>query len=94
MPTVEIVTKSKKGNQWEIANVIFETKKETIEISITPEQANWLIAILSKLSINNIKIFTLQELQENYEAAQLENFELLWDNKPMNTLYKVGLLML
>ncbi|MFY7965554.1 MAG: B12-binding domain-containing radical SAM protein, partial [Chitinophagaceae bacterium] len=31
LPTIEIVTKSKKGNQWEVANVTFETKKETIE---------------------------------------------------------------
>ena len=92
-PTCNIITKSKKGNQWEVANVTFETKRETIEISITPQQANWLLAILPKLSINNIKIYTLQEIIENYIAAGLENFELFWDNKPMNSLNRVGLLM-
>jgi radical SAM superfamily enzyme YgiQ (UPF0313 family) len=94
IPTVEIITKSKKGNQWEVANISFETKKETIEISITPEQAKWLLALLPKLSINNIKIFTLREIIEDYTNTGLEDFELFWDNKPMNTLCKVGLLML
>ncbi len=93
-PTCNIITKSKKGNQWEVANVTFETKRETVEISITPQQANCLLAILPKLSINNIKIYTLQEIIENYTEAGLEDFELFWDNKPMNTLHKVGLLML
>jgi hypothetical protein len=31
---------------------------------------------------------------ENYKAAGLEDFELFWDNKPINTLSKVGLLQL
>jgi hypothetical protein len=93
-PTCNIITKSKKGSSWEVAIVSFETKRETIEISITPQQANWLLAILPKLSINNIKIFTLKELKGDYTANGLEDFELFWDNKPMNTLYKVGLLTL
>jgi hypothetical protein len=31
---------------------------------------------------------------DSYNAAGLEDFELFWDNKPVNTLYKAGLLML
>jgi hypothetical protein len=34
----------------------------------------------------------LQEVKEDYEAAGFEDFELFWDNKPVNTLYKAGLL--
>ena len=30
--------------------------------------------------------------KESYEAAGLEDFELFWDNKPVTTLYKAGLL--
>ncbi len=92
MPTCNIITKTKKGNSWQVAQLTFETKTETIEISIDEAQANWLLAMLSKLSVNNIKIYTLQEVKDDYEQNGLEDFELFWDNKPMNTLWKVGLL--
>ena len=93
-PSLEITTKSKKGNQWEVANLSFETKKETISISVDAAQGKWLHSILPKLSIENIKQYTLQEVKEDFENFGLENFELFWDNKPINTLYKVGLLHL
>ena len=32
--------------------------------------------------------------KEDYEKSGLEDFELFWDNKPVNTLYKAGLLRL
>jgi hypothetical protein len=93
-PLVEIVTKSKKGNQWQIASLTFQTKKESINIKVSKEEGEWLADLLEKVSINNAKTFTLQEVMESYEAAGLENFELFWDNKPINTMNKVGLLRL
>ena len=93
-PSVEIFTKSKKGNQWEMCSLTFETKKETLNIKTDQAEGLWLVAILQKLSISNIKTCTLQEVKEDYEAAGLNDFELFWDNKPVNTLYKVGLLQL
>jgi hypothetical protein len=93
-PVVEYYTKSKKGNSWEMASFRFETKTETHTIHIEQVQGKWLESILPTLSVNNITTTTLQSLKENYEAAGLEDFELFWDNKPMNTLYKAGLLQL
>ena len=93
-PSVEIFTKSKKGNQWEMCSLTFETKKETLNIKTDQAEGLWLVAILQKLSISNIKTCTLQEVKEDYEAAGLNDFELFWDNKPVNTLYKAGLLQL
>jgi hypothetical protein len=93
-PTVETIIKTKKGNQWEECSLIFETKKETITIKTHKEQGLWLATMLTHLSIQNNKIFTLQQVIENYEAAGLNDFELFWDNKPVNTLYKAGLLQL
>jgi len=43
---------------------------------------------------DNGKLYSLQEVKDDYEAAGLDNFELFWDNKPVNTLYKAGLLQL
>jgi hypothetical protein len=90
----ETITKSKKGNQWELCSLTFETKKETLNIKTGLQPGLWLAAMLEKLSVSNPKIYTLQEVKAEYEAAGLEDFELFWDNKPVNTLYKAGLLQL
>jgi len=57
-------------------------------------QGQWLSDILGKLSVSRPKSLTVNDVKASYEAAGLENFELFWDNKPVNTLYKVGLLTL
>ncbi len=93
-PAIEILTKSKKGNHWEICSLTFQSKKETLNIKTDKEPGLWLAGILEKISLNNVKIYTIQELKENYETAGLADFELFWDNKPVNTLYQVGLLKL
>ena len=77
-----------------MANLTFETKKETISISVDAAQGKWLHSILPKLSVENIKQYTFQEVKEDYENFGLEDFELFWDNKPINTLFKIGLLEL
>ncbi len=94
LPSVEIISKSKKGNTWEEASLTFQTAQETINIKVDKAKGEWLCTLLPLLSINNNKLFSLQEVQANYEAAGLENFELFWDNKPVNGLSKVGLLRL
>jgi Radical SAM superfamily len=91
-PSCNYFTKTKKGNSWQVAQLSFETKTETITISIDEAQANWFLTILSKLSIYQIKMYTLQEVQKDYEQNGLEDFELFWDNKPINSLFKAGLL--
>ena len=93
-PAVEIYTKSKKGSQWEMCSLTFQGKRETLTIKVDKEQGEWLATMLGQLKIEAAKSFTLQEVKMNYEAAGLEDFELFWDNKPVNTLYKMGLLHL
>jgi hypothetical protein len=93
-PTIEISTKSKKGNTWEVASLTFQSRRETVNVKVDKEQGLWLAEILEQLSIDNVKTWTLQEVMNSYEAAGLEDFELFWDNKPVSGLYKVGLLVL
>ena len=93
-PKTEIIIKSKKGNQWELLSLTFETKKETINIKVDKEQGKWLTKILQIISVSNPKTLTLKEVKADYENAGLEDFELFWDNKPVSTLCKVGLLQL
>ena len=93
-PLLEFVTKSKKGNTWQIASLTFQTKKETVNIKVDEAQGIWLEQMLKVLSVKHLKTLTLQDVATNYTAAGFDNFELFWDNKPINTLYKVGLLRL
>lgn len=90
--SVEVVTKSKKGNQWEEAVLQLESRRGSMTIRTDKEQGLWLAAMLDKLSATNIKTYTLQEVKADYETAGLEDFELFWDNKPVNGLYKAGLI--
>jgi hypothetical protein len=93
-PQIEIITKSKKGNHWELASITFENKKSTTNIKVPKEQGEWLYEIIQLVSIHNPKRYTIQEVQYHYNKKGLEDFELFWDNKPINQLYKVGLLMI
>jgi radical SAM superfamily enzyme YgiQ (UPF0313 family) len=93
-PVVEHFTKSKKGSTWEMTSLGFHDKRAKHSISVSREQGDWLAKLLKEVSITNPKTLTLQDVMDSYAAAGLEDFELFWDNKPVNTLYKVGLLKL
>ena len=92
-PDVEIVTKSKKGEQWELASINIFSKKETINLRTDKAQGIWLAAVLAQSSVNNARMWTMAELKADFEEAGLEDFELFWENKPVNTLFKAGLLV-
>ena len=91
-PETSIVQRSKKGNQWEEMNFLFQTNKAPLNIAIDPSQGKWLLEILAALTIGVHSGMTYAAVKESYEAAGLEDFELFWDNKPVTTLYKAGLL--
>jgi len=91
-PKWEIITKSKKGAQWEMMSITFQTKKVVHTITVDPAKGAWLLALLPKLGVDQPKQLTLAQVKADYEAAGLEDFELFWDNKPVSGMYKVGLL--
>ena len=93
-PKTEVFVKSKKGTQWEVAALTFFTKKANHTVQVEPAKAAWLQAILQRLHISKPSLLTLAQVKAHYEAAGFEDFELFWDNKPVNTLYKAGLLHL
>ncbi len=94
-PSVEYFTQSKKGMQREMATLTFITKTATQQMQVLKSQADWLVPMLQKLGVGTIKTSTVKELMEDYEAATgLDDFELFWDNKPMNGMWKMGLLRL
>ena len=72
--------------------LIFQTQKSTLTLNVDPAKGAWLKDILPRLSIFNTVAMTFQMVKDDYERAGLEDFELFWDNKPVNTLFKAGLL--
>ncbi|HZH00058.1 MAG TPA: radical SAM protein, partial [Flavisolibacter sp.] len=92
-PITEIFIKSKKGMQWEMMTMTFHAKKAVHTIQVERKKGVWLQQLLTKLAPANLKMQTLQQVKESFENAGLEDFELFWDNKPINTLYKAGLLV-
>lgn len=92
-PAVEYFTKSKKGNSWEMVTLTFHDKKESFSIQTNKLEGEWLMEILQKIAVSNAKIYTFQEVKNDFESS-LEDFELFWYAKPVKTLREFGLLVL
>ena len=92
MPKVAIVQKTKKGAKWEEMNLRFETNKTTISVHVEPAKGAWLLQLLPKIDVSLSNGMSLSAIKQDYQEAGLEGFDLFWDNKPINTLYKAGLL--
>jgi hypothetical protein len=91
-PKVEIVTKTKKGAQWEVMSLTFHTKTTSFSIQVDPAKGGWFTRILPRLRICHPVAMTMQQVKADFENTGLEDFDLFWDNKPVSTLYKAGLL--
>jgi hypothetical protein len=92
-PTTQIVQKSKKGVKWEEMQFTFQTNKQSFQISVAPKNGAWLIQMLERLHIEKEQPMTYAQIKQDYTNVGLEGFELFWDNKPIASLYKAGLLM-
>jgi radical SAM superfamily enzyme YgiQ (UPF0313 family) len=92
MPTSTMVQRAKKGNKWEEMNLRFETNKNTISIHVDQEKGKWFVNLLSTIHVEASNGMPLADIKADYIAAGLEDFDLFWDNKPINALHKAGLL--
>lgn len=92
-PLVEHFTKSKKGNSWEMMTLTFHDKKESFSIQTGKNEGEWLIQMLEEISVSQSKTHSFKEIKSDFET-HLENFELFWYSKPVNTLREFGLLVL
>jgi len=92
-PQIEIFTKSKKGNSWEMMKLSFHNKTQFFDIILNVEEGKWLVETLEKIAVNSDVKFTFNQLKANFEL-KLEDFELFWFSKPVVTLRSFGLLVL
>ncbi|WP_316797548.1 B12-binding domain-containing radical SAM protein [Pedobacter agri] len=92
-PSAEYFTKSKKENSWEMASLTFHDKRESFVVQTNKKEGEWLVSILGKIHISNEKVYSFAEVKADFET-EMENFELFWYSKPINTLREFGLLVL
>lgn len=94
LPKTLLVQRSKKGAKWEELTMEFQTPSQKLSINVDPIKGAWLLRLLTKLDLSKGNGMTYAAIKEDFQAAGLEGFELFWDNKPISTLYKAGLLQL
>ncbi|AWH86839.1 radical SAM protein [Flavobacterium album] len=92
-PSVSYFTKNKKGQSFEMATLTFHDKKESFSIQVSKENAEWLMDFLGKAASKNNTVVTFAQAKQSYESV-MEDFELFWYSKPVNTLREFGLLVL
>jgi hypothetical protein len=93
IPITTEITKTKRGNSWELMQCTFHDKTETFTISLDKNKGAWLLKMISKLSPHEDKALSFSALKTDYEA-QFANFELFWFSKPIQQLKGKGLLVL
>ncbi len=99
-PEVEVFTKSKKGTSWEMMHLLFQDKKDAIEITIEKDKGEWLLKTLNSIRIQKDNVTTLKESQPTFAhlkadfETQFPDFELFWFSKSIKSLNAFGLLHL
>ncbi len=91
-PIIEAILKSKKEISRESLKLTFHDKRESFIIQTEKQQGEWLVEILKKITFQNKKIYTFQEIKADFESLDFEDFEIFWFSKPVNTLREFGLL--
>lgn len=89
-PKVQLIPATKKNTLRHL--LIFHNKKTSFDIELAANQSEWLQKTLPLLSPSNEKIYTLQELKEDYTNQNLGEFEFLWHSKTFAVLRENGLL--
>ncbi|WP_158977778.1 radical SAM protein [Cellulophaga sp. L1A9] len=93
LPQLEVTTKTKRGQSWELLKMTFHNQKKATTISLEKETGEWLYQHLEKLQVQEDKLISFGTLKNDFEI-HFENFELFWFSKPLQTLKETGLLTL
>ena len=92
-PNTAIFSKYKKGQSWEMMQLLFHHKTGSFEMTTEKEKGEWLVKQLEALSVYKDKQLTLAELKADFET-QFDDFELFWFSKSLMSLRTIGLLLL
>lgn len=92
-PITKLLIKSKKGNTWEMMQLTFHNKQNTIEITVDKDKGAWLVKTIDEISVCNEGIKTYSQIKLDFETY-FDDFELFWFSKPLQQLKNKPLLTL
>jgi hypothetical protein len=93
LPELHFFTKSKKGNSWEMAEIVLQHPQEIIRFTLSKPQGLWLKSMMQQLNIHQENAVSMQLLKQDFENhLPDEDFELFWYNKVMKNLRGKGLI--
>ncbi|HET6559340.1 MAG TPA: radical SAM protein [Prolixibacteraceae bacterium] len=87
-------TKKKKGQSFEMAELLFLNKKENLMLHLPQQEGLWLMEQMPKLSVSGPLTTTFGELSQHFEEQTGNDFMLFWNSPGMKNLRENGLLML
>jgi hypothetical protein len=93
LPKIEYYTKTKKGQSYSMLKLFFNNKKDVFELNLDQAHGQWLYQLLKEISVKNKKNITIKEINEQFDAAELDDFQMFFYNKPVNSLFGNGLLV-
>jgi len=94
LPEISFYSKNKKGKKTEMAKMVLQTKKETIELNIKQELSVWINSILTEISIDKNTLKTIDWLEQEFTSSNLGDFDIFMNSYTLTTLKNSGLLIL
>lgn len=92
-PSITVKSKTKRGVTHKMMEFTIYTNTENIAVSMEHSRGEWLQSALSKASIHAERPQTFGQLKMDFEQ-QLEDFELFWYSKPLQSFRENGLIIL
>jgi len=93
-PYIEYFEKKKKNRVFEMAQLVFYTKKETIAVDVDRVVGDWFVNFVETLKEKASQTMTYQEMKKSFEEFTNEDFEPFWYSKPALALKDMALLVL
>jgi hypothetical protein len=88
---VEKFTQTKKGRSREMLKVVLYNNQNDLEIQVPFNEGNSLLELITPIA-HGKGFITYQQLLEHFTHHAIDDAELFWENKPINQLWKVGLI--
>ncbi len=92
-PQLAFFTKTKKGQTFEQAALLFHGNSASEELIMTKEEALWIMEILPLIDRTQNKTLTFKEVETHYYRMNSEDFEPFWYGKSLAALKELGLLV-
>lgn len=93
-PYIEYFEKKKKNRVFDMAQLVFYTKKETIAVDVDRVVGDWFVHFVEALKEKASQTMTYQEMKKSFEEFTNEDFEPFWYSKPALALKDMALLVL